>query len=192
MKRDTLTPPKKQEILRTERLILRPFELSDAKIVQQKAGDKAIAETTVNIPHPYPDGLAEEWISTHQPKFESGELINYAITLEKTGELIGAVGLVVNKRFNHAELGFWIDKDFWGKGYATEAARAVMDYGFNKFGLHKIFAHHMTKNPASGRVMKKLGMREEGLLKEHLLRSGKYEDAVLYGVLKDDWDKKPK
>jgi ribosomal-protein-alanine N-acetyltransferase len=192
MKRDTLTPPKKQEILRTERLILRPFELSDAKIVQQKAGDKAIAETTVNIPHPYPDGLAEEWISTHQPKFESGELINYAITLEKTGELIGAVGLVVNKRFNHAELGFWIDKDFWGKGYATEAARAVMDYGFNKFGLHKIFAHHMTKNPASGKVMKKLGMHEEGSLRQHVLRSDKCEDVVLYGVLKDDWDKKPK
>jgi ribosomal-protein-alanine N-acetyltransferase len=183
---------KKREILRTERLILRPFELSDAKIVQQKAGDKAVAETTANIPHPYPDGAAEEWISTHQPKFESGELINYAITLEKTGELIGAVGLVINKRFNRAELGFWIEKDLWGKGYATEAARALMDYGFNKFGLHKIFAEHMTRNPVSGKVMKKLGMQKEGLLKEHVLRSDKYEDVVVYGILNDDWNKNPK
>jgi ribosomal-protein-alanine N-acetyltransferase len=183
---------KKQEILRTERLILRPFELSDARIVQQKAGDKAVADTTANIPYPYPDGLAEEWISTHQPKFESGELINCAITLEKTRELIGAIGLVINKRFNHAELGFWIEKDLWGKGYATEAARALIDYGFNKFGLHKIFAHHMTRNPASGKVLKKLGMHKEGLLKEHVLRSGRYEDVVLYGILKDDWNKKPR
>jgi ribosomal-protein-alanine N-acetyltransferase len=183
---------KKQEILRTERLILRPFELSDARIVQQKAGDKAVADTTANIPYPYPDGLAEEWISTHQPKFESGELINCAITLEKTRELIGAIGLVINKRFNHAELGFWIEKDLWGKGYATEAARALIDYGFNKFGLHKIFAHHMTRNPASGKVMKKLGMHEEGLLKEHVLRSGKYEDVIVYGILNDDRNKHPK
>jgi ribosomal-protein-alanine N-acetyltransferase len=192
VKRDTLTPPKKQETLRTERLILRPFELSDAKIVQEKAGNKAIADTTVNIPHPYPDGVAEEWISTHQPRFESGELVNYAITLEKTGELIGAVGLVVNKKFNHAELGFWIDKDLWGRGYATEAARAVMDYGFNKVGLHRIFAEHMTRNPASGKVMRKLGMREEGLLKEHVLRSHRYEDVVVYGILNDDWNKNPR
>jgi ribosomal-protein-alanine N-acetyltransferase len=183
---------KKQEILKTERLILRAFELSDAKIVQRKAGDKAIADTTVNIPHPYPDGAAEKWISTHQPKFESGELINYAITLRETGELIGAVGLVINKRFNHAELGFWIEKDLWGKGYAAEAARALMDYAFNKFGLHRIFAQHMTRNPASGKVMKKLGMHEEGLLKGHILRSGKYEDVVVYGMLNDDWNKNPK
>jgi ribosomal-protein-alanine N-acetyltransferase len=183
---------KKQAILRTERLILRPFELSDAKVVQQKAGDKAVADTTANIPYPYPDFAAEEWISTHQSKFESGELINYAITLEKTGELIGAVGLVVDKRFSHAELGFWIDKDLWGKGYATEAARALVDYGFNKVGLHRIFAEHMTRNLASGKVMKKLGMHEEGLLKEHVLRSGKYEDVIVYGILHDDWNKNPK
>ena len=89
---------KKREKIETERLILRPFELSDAKIVQQKAGDKAVSENTLNIPHPYPDGAAEEWISTHQPKLEAGELINYAITLKKTGEIIGCVNLVITKK----------------------------------------------------------------------------------------------
>jgi len=179
---------KEREILKTERLVLRPFELSDAKIVQQKAGDKDIADTTLNIPHPYPDGLAEEWISIHQPKFEAGELINYAIILKETGELIGAVGLRVEKKFNHAELGYWIDKNLWGNGYCTEAARALVEYGFNKYGLHKIFAEHLKRNPASGKVMQKLGMKKEGLLKEHVIKWNKYEDVLVYGILKDIWN----
>jgi ribosomal-protein-alanine N-acetyltransferase len=116
-------------------------------------------------------------------------LIIYAITLKETGELIGAVGLVVTKRFNHAELGYWIDKDQWRKGYATEAARALLEYGFNKHGFHKIFAEHITKNPASGKVMKKLRMKKEGLLKDHVLKSNKYEDIIMYGILKEDWNK---
>jgi len=180
---------KKRRILITDRLLLRPFKLSDAKSVQQKAGTKEIANTTLNIPHPYPDGAAEKWISTHQPKFESGELINYAITLKETRELIGAVGLVVTKRFNHAELGYWIDKNRWGNGYATEAAKALLDYGFNTHGLHKIFAEHITRNPASGKVMKKLGMKKEGVLKEHVQKSNRYEDIVMYGILKVEWNK---
>jgi [ribosomal protein S5]-alanine N-acetyltransferase len=181
---------KKRRVLKTKRLILRPFKLSDAKSVQQKAGKKEIAKTTLNIPHPYPDGVAEEWISTHQSKFESGELVNYAITLKETGELIGAVGLVVTKKFNHAELGYWIDKSYWGEGYATEAAKALLDYGFNTHKLYKIFAELMTKNPASGKVVKKLGMKKEGLFKGHVLKANRYEDIVMYGILKTEWSKK--
>lgn len=179
---------KKREILETQRLVLRPFKLSDAKTVQQKAGKKEIADTTLNIPHPYPNGAAEKWILTHEPKFKSGELINYAITIKETGELIGAVSLMITKRFNRAELGYWIDKNHWGKGYATEASRALLDYGFNIHGLHKIFAEHITRNPASGKVMKKLGMKKVGLLKEHVLKSNKYEDIVMYEILKNDWN----
>jgi len=83
---------KQRPTLETERLLLRPFEPSDAKDVQHLAGDRAIADTTLNIPHPYEDGMAEEWISTHQPKFEAGGLVNFAIVLRGTGELIGAMG----------------------------------------------------------------------------------------------------
>jgi [ribosomal protein S5]-alanine N-acetyltransferase len=180
---------KKREILKTDRLILRPFKLSDARIVQQKAGDKAIVDTTLNIPYPYPDGLAEEWVSSHQPKFEAGESITYAITLKDNDEIIGAIGLMVQKKFNHAELGYWIDKNLWGNGYCTEAAKAMVEYGFNKFGLHKIFAEHIARNPGSGKVMEKLGMKKEGFFKEHVIKWDKYEDVVSYGILKDEWNK---
>ncbi len=180
---------KKMRILRTTRLTLRPFKLSDAKSVQQKAGRKEIAKTTLNIPHPYPDGAAEQWISTHQLKFRSGDEIVYAIILKESGELIGAVGLTVKKRFKRAELGYWIDNDYWGMGYATEASKALLNYGFNTYGLHKIIAEHITRNPASGKVMKKLGMTKEGFFKKHVFKGNKYEDFVMYGVLKTEWNK---
>ncbi len=129
---------KKRLPLQTERLLLRSFELSDAPRVKELAGDKAIADTTLNIPHPYEDGMAEEWISTHQPKFEAGEAVNYAIILKSTQELIGAISLAINKGFNRAELGFWIGKEYWNKGYCTEAAKAMVECGFNKLDLPSI------------------------------------------------------
>ncbi len=179
---------KKREILKTNRLILRPFKLSDAKTVQQLSGKKEIANTTLNIPYPYPDGVAEKWISTHQQEFELGKSIHYAIILKKTKKLLGAVSLVITKKFNHAELGYWIDKNKWGKGFATEAAKALLEYAFNTRCLHKIFAKHITRNPASGKVMEKLGMKKEGLLKEHILKSATYENAAIYAILKNEWN----
>ncbi len=98
----------------------------------------------------------------------------------------------MTKKFNHAELGCWIDKDCWGEGYATEAAKALLDYGFSSHGLHKVFAKHLARNPASGKVLEKLGMKKEGLFKEHVLKSNKYEDIVMCGILKAEWNKNRK
>jgi len=92
--------------IETERLILRPFELSDAKDVQRLAGDWAIADTTLNVPYPYEDGMAEQWISTHEQKFEAGELANFAIVFRAGGTLIGAIGLRIVQRFDRAKLGY--------------------------------------------------------------------------------------
>ncbi len=93
-----------QPILKSTRLILRPFEVADAKEVQRLAGDRAIADTTLEIPHPYEDGMAEEWISTHREKFEAGEMVNFAIALLEKGGLIGAIGLRIVPRFERAEI----------------------------------------------------------------------------------------
>ncbi len=170
--------------IKTERLLLRPFELSDAPKVREMAGEKVIADTTLNIPHPYEKGMAQEWISTHQPKFEAGELVNYAIVLKKTQELIGAIGLTINKRFKRAELGYWIGKQYWNNGYCTEAGHVIIKYGFANLNLHKIVATHLIRNPASGKVMEKLGMTKEGIFKEHVIRWEKFEDLISYGILK--------
>lgn len=173
--------------LLTPRLLLRPFEIEDAPAVQRLAGDRAIADLTLNIPHPYEDGMAALWISTHRAKSEAGELANFAATLRPTGEVIGAIGLSINRRFDRAELGYWIGKPYWNLGYCTEAGLAVLEYGFTKLNLNRIHSTHLSRNPASGRVMEKLGMSREGLLRQHTRKWETFEDLVLFAILKQDW-----
>ena len=169
--------------IETERLILRPFNLEDAKEVQRLAGDIEIAKTTLHIPHPYEDGMAEEWINRHVEAYERGVSLTLAITHKEEKYLIGAVGLIINKDHDRAELGYWIGKPYWNKGYCLEAAKALCDYGFQKIGLNKICASHLKRNPASGKVMQKIGMEQEGVFREHVKKWGKYEDLVYYGMV---------
>lgn len=177
-------PP--QPTLTTTRLILRPFTLADAPDVQRLAGDRAIAEMTLLIPHPYPDGLAEKWIAPHAEKFAQRALANFAIIERASGQLIGAIGLVIEDEHARAELGYWIGQPFWCRGYCTEAARAILRFGFDELRLNRIAAHHFTRNPASGRVLQKLGMQHEGTFRQHLRKWGEFIDAELYGLLRDD------
>ncbi len=179
---------KERPTLSTERLLLRPFTLADAPEVQRLAGDKAIASTTENIPHPYEDGMAEEWISTHEPRFERGELVNFAIVLRESDALIGAVGLIIEKKNQRAALGYWMGKPYWGNGYCTEAARAVVRYGFEALGLNRISSTHMKRNPASGRVMQKIGMSHEGSLRKHVVKWDALEDIEMYSILRNEWN----
>ena len=179
---------KERPTLETERLVLRPFDLSDAPDVQRLAGAKEIASTTLNIPHPYEDGVAELWLSTHQGHFERSEMVNFAITLRESGTLIGAVGLGLNQRHERAELGYWIGVPYWNHGYCTEAARAVVAYGFEVLGLHRICASHFDRNPTSGRVMQKIGMTREGCLRHHVKKWDAFEDLVYYGILREEYE----
>jgi ribosomal-protein-alanine N-acetyltransferase len=176
-----------QPELVTERLLLRPFTLADAPTVQKLAGDRAIASTTGTIPHPYKNGMAEEWIGTHQPGFESGKEAVFAIVLRERGTLIGAIELTINQEHERAELGYWIGKPYWGNGYCTEAAREVVNFGFTKLALTRIQATHFAKNPASGRVMTKIGMTYEGCLRQYVKKWGDFIDLKMYAILKTEY-----
>jgi ribosomal-protein-alanine N-acetyltransferase len=178
---------KQRPKLSTKRLILRPFTLDDAPVVQKLAGHRDIAATTLNIPYPYEDGMAEEWINTHQEKFEQGKVVNFAVVLRGNGQLVGAMGLEINKRHECAELGYWIGKTYWNKGYCTEAAMAVLDYGFNELHMNRIFAYHMKRNPASGRVMQKIGMTHEGCLRQFVKKWDVFEDMETYAILRSEY-----
>jgi len=173
--------------IETERLILRPFTLADAPTVQRLAGDREIASTTLRMPHPYPDGAAETWIATHAVKFEQDVLATLAVTLRSTGELIGTVSLEINRPHRRAELGYWLGKPWWNQGYTTEAARALIGYGFSTLDLNRIFAWHFVRNPSSGRVLQKLGMSYEGCERQSVLKWGKFEDLACYAILREDW-----
>ncbi len=181
-------PMLEQPTLETERLVLRPFDLSDAPVVQKLASAFEVADTTLNVPHPYRDGVAEAWILTHKQLHRAGALVNFAIVLRETQQLMGAVGLRVQPGHQRGELGYWIGLPYWRLGYCTEAAEAVVAYGFERLGLNRIHASHFHRNPASGRVLQKLGMRHEGRFREHVRKWDQFEDLEKYGILRSEFE----
>ena len=133
--------------------------------------------------------MAEEWISTHQKRFERGELSNFAIVLQAESALIGAIGLTIVSNDQRAELGYWIGKPYWGNGYCTEAAQLVLRHGFEDLGLNRIEALHMSRNPVSGRVLEKIGMQHEGRLRQHVKKWETFEDMECYAILKSEFQR---
>ena len=166
--------------------------MSDAPAITRLAGDRAIAATTLMIPHPYNKSMAEKFIRMQAAAFKKGKAAIFAITLIADKCLIGAIGLTINREHKRAELGYWIGKPFWNKGYATEAGRAMLQYGFETLGLRRIHAGHFANNPASGRVQRKLGMVREGYERKHILKWGKEIDHVINAVLKSEYERMKK
>jgi RimJ/RimL family protein N-acetyltransferase len=114
--------------------------------------------------------------------------VTYALVARSDGGLVGAMGLAIAAQHRRAELGYWVGVPHWNRGYATEAGRALLAYAFGPLGLHRVEAHHFTRNPASGRVMQKLGMRPEGVHRDVVLKWDRFEDLASYAVLEsDDW-----
>ncbi len=200
--------------LYTPRLCLRPFTPADAARVQELAGDPRIAATTAAIPHPYPDGAAETWIQSHQPAAALGKKFEFAITLAgtrtpnresdptETGFVIGAIGIGDAGEFasfqipegdqEFATLGYWIGVPFWNKGFATEAARAILDFAFTRRHYPRVLAFHFDNNPASGRVLQKLGMTHQGTLPTAFNKNGQFHDLVQFAILESEWARRRK
>jgi RimJ/RimL family protein N-acetyltransferase len=177
-----------QPTLTTARLTLRPFVLDDAWDVERLAGMREIADTTLSIPHPYPVGAATRWIESHAPAWTAGSAVTFAIVETGLGKLAGAISLMsIHREHRRAELGYWIAVDRWNKGLATEAGQQLLDFGFNDLALHRIESRHFLRNPASGRVMQKLGMREEGADRDWAIKWGRHETLARYSILKPEW-----
>jgi RimJ/RimL family protein N-acetyltransferase len=172
--------------LQTDRLLLRPYRLTDVSDLVRLAGAREVAATTLRIPHPYREQDAVEFISSFQAEAEIGASARFAITLRQNGELCGGIGLRIEKAHQHAELGYWIGVPYWGRGYATEAAHAAVNYGFETLGLRRIFASCVSENSASARVLQKIGMKYEGCQRSHICKWEKFYDLDLYGMLAPD------
>ena len=164
-------------------IALRPIAADDAPRVQLLAGERSVAETTALIPHPYPDGAAEAWIATQAGDWSTGREYTYAIEVESV--LVGVVSLrpVAGKQEN---LGFWIGRPYWGSGYATAAASAVIALAFSCLELDVVTASHLSRNVASARVLEKCGMS--------LLRTGTrdhrraLEAFCVRGISREEWE----
>jgi RimJ/RimL family protein N-acetyltransferase len=169
--------------LETERLLLRPFVREDGPVVERLAGAREVADTTLSLPHPYPAGAGAAWIATHADEWACDERLTLAITQRDSRELVGAIALAIVRAHAHGEIGYWIGRERWGSGYATEAARRLVLHAVTELGLHRVQARHMVRNPASGRVLAKAGMRLEGVQRDAFFRWGRFEDVALYAIL---------
>ena len=178
--------------LNTDRLLLRKLQAADIPLLVKYAGNKAIADNVLNVPHPYTEEDAIFWLNFVLQGYKNGERFVFAITLKQTAEFIGAVGLHPFAKHGTAELGYWLGQPFWVRGLMTEAVRAMLRFGFEELNLHKIHATHFTDNPASGKVMLHNGMIKEGEWKEQYKVGNEYKSVLQYRLLKSEWEERNK
>lgn len=174
----------------TARLLLGRISYRDIPKIIEYAGNRKVAETTLNIPHPYREEDAVFWINSANSGFKGRTQYTFAVRRKDSEEFIGAIGLRLHVEFLRAELGYWIAEPFWNQGFATEAAGAVLEFGFKDLQLHKIYATHMVENPASGKVMTKNGMIWEGELKDHTRKGDKFRSIVLYRMIRSEFEQR--
>ncbi len=132
MNADSESPGRLQQpTLETPRLILRPLALEDAPLIAKLAGKREIADTTISISHPYCEQQARDWIKGHIEGGNSGKEIVFAVLTRQDEQLVGTIGLRdIDQEHSQAEMGFWVAVESWGQGYATEAARRALQFGF--------------------------------------------------------------
>ena len=171
--------------IETERLILSGLTEDDLPLVIEYLQEKIFSDLTSNIPFPYRKEDAEFWLKMSKQAFETKKGFTFAIR-NKEEKIIGAIGLH-DREDDKAELGYWMAKPFWNQGFVTEAAKAVIDFGFKELGCNKIYATHFLHNPASGKILEKIGMEKEAVLKQHIKKAGEYFDIPMYSVLKENY-----
>lgn len=175
--------------LTTERLLLRPFVVGDAPRFAELAGAPRIAAAMISVPHPMSLDIACAEIARCQDDCTSGRAVTFAITLRhRTDQCIGLVALRhIDRDHDEGELSFWIAESEEGRGYVTEAARAALEYAFQALRLNRVCAYHLATNSASGRVLARLGMKQEGRLRGRVRKAGAYHDVWLWALLKAEW-----
>lgn len=154
---DTSTEHRSVPVLETERLLLRAPRFEDAKTIAVLANDRRIAENMLRIPHPYTLADAESFLSAANA--DQGEIVFLIAT--HGGRVLGACGIKVDGE--QPEIGYWLGVPFWGKGYATEAARALIDHVFGDLGYDTVLGGARVSNPASRRVLEKCGFQWTGV-----------------------------
>lgn len=172
--------------LETERLILRPFCLYDARPYFELATDPNVIQGT-DMPHPLELQAANEWIISQSEAWQHRKELYHLVTSKETREIVGSISLFTNEAHKKADVGYWVAHKHWGKGYATEMVKVIVDYAFRVVKLNKLEANHLLRNPSSGNVLKKAGFQYEGLQRQGYYKDEQHLDLVFYGLLRSEW-----
>jgi [ribosomal protein S5]-alanine N-acetyltransferase len=174
--------------LETERLLLREFRASDEADLHAAGSDAEVARFVhwgPNKPEQTLEVLSSWLKKQRQWPRDSVEL---GIELKGESRLIGTIRLSITDKNNRtADFGYALNRQYWNRGYTTEATQALIDTAFTRLDMHRVFATCDVRNAASWRVMEKLGMRREGLFRKDILQKGEWRDTYLYAVLEEKW-----
>lgn len=175
-------------ILTTERLLLRDFVESDWEAIL------AYQQNPLYLRYYEWTGRTAEDVRAFMQRFLDHQKqdprikFQFAVTLKSTGQLIGSCGVRRDSvEAFEGDMGYELDPQHWGKGYATEAARAVLHFGFSHMDVHRISATCVADNTGSAHVLEKLGMQQEGRLRENQYYKGRWWDTLLYAILYEEW-----
>jgi RimJ/RimL family protein N-acetyltransferase len=174
--------------IQTERLLLRDFAEGDWRAVHAYAADPEASRYMEWGPND--EAQTRSYVAgvlagqKREPRLD----FDLAVTLRGDGRLIGGCGFHISSPSNReAWIGYVLNHGFWGQGYATEAARALLVFGFERFGLHRIYATCDPRNLGSARVLEKVGMLREGRLRENKWQKGEWRDSFVYAILEQEY-----
>ncbi|CAG9613503.1 Putative ribosomal N-acetyltransferase YdaF [Bacillus rhizoplanae] len=178
----------KYPILITERLCLRPLTIQDAPDIFEYASDPEMTTYIVWYPHEKLQD-SQVFIQSILHQYEKEEIAAYGIELKKEKKIIGTCGFIgYDKNHHKAELAYALSRNYWGQGFATEAAMEFIHYGFETLQLNRIEAGCHASNVQSERVMKRLGMQYERTLRKDMFVKGTYRDTKIYAILRDGYN----
>ncbi|HET8839900.1 MAG TPA: GNAT family protein [Ktedonobacteraceae bacterium] len=179
-------------ILRTRRLVLREFEEEDWQAILTYRSDPDYLRYYPWTQRTEPDVRAYVRQLLGQREEEPRTRFQLVITLASNGQLIGNAGIRMKEaQDREADIGYELDPGSWGCGYATEVADAFLTFGFRELGLHRIWAWCIAENTASAHVLEKVGMQQEGRLRENRWMKDRWWDTLLYAILVHEWQRRP-
>lgn len=173
--------------INTDRLKLRQIRHSDISSLIKYCNNEKIADQIINIPYPYGESDAIYRMNFVMLGFKNKERYVFAITFKDIDELIGEIGLHLDKTNDSAQFGYWVAEPYWGKGIATEALSAILKFGFETLNLNKIYATHYPDNLSSGKVMLNNKMIKEAEMKEHYKINDTYRNVIQYRLTKTEY-----
>lgn len=167
----------------TSRLMLKPYQKLDAERYSMLANNVDVQALDFGVSLPFEVINAKRKIEHYIDLWSKGSCYAFAVWHKEEKCLIGGTLLMVYPDHGLGELGYWMGQSYWGKGFATEAASAVIHFAFTELNLQKVFAQHIAENDASGHVLSKVGMSKEGVLRRHWVKEGRRVDLVQYGII---------
>lgn len=177
-----------QPLLETARLTLRLLSVADLSFVQSAASLFAIADSMISIPHPFTEIEAKHYLTRRLEESDAERSVTFLIET-KQGEPLGLIEVRdIEPEHAAGEISYWLTVEAQGQGFMSEALAAMLPYCFGELGLNRLYAYHMVRNLASGKVLQKNGFELEGVLRQRVRKWGVFEDVMVLSILRQDWE----